>query len=314
MHGLLPESASHEGYLAHPVHAYWDDFWAVRALGDAAAMAEVLGDAAEQRRLGELQDALRASVRTSIDTVMAERGIAYLPASVEWADFDPTATANPISLLGELPHLPRAALDATFDQYLEGFRRRRRGEIDWANYSPYEIRIVGALVQLGRRTDANELADVFLADRRPRAWNQWPEIAWRDPKSPGHLGDVPHACIGAEYLLAFRSMLAYEREADRALVLAAGIPWAWLDGGDAVTVRRLPTYYGAIDFTLCRVGANRLSCTIGGHLGKRPPRIVIVPPLPGPLVGADVNGAPTDSFDAHGATTTEFPADVVIRY
>src|SRR4029079_13510323 len=28
-HGPLPESASHEGYLAQPVHAYWDDFWAV---------------------------------------------------------------------------------------------------------------------------------------------------------------------------------------------------------------------------------------------------------------------------------------------
>ena len=27
-YGLLPESASHEGYLAHPVHSYWDDFWA----------------------------------------------------------------------------------------------------------------------------------------------------------------------------------------------------------------------------------------------------------------------------------------------
>src|SRR4030095_10062657 len=30
---LLRESASHEGYLAHPVHAYWDDFWAIRAFG-----------------------------------------------------------------------------------------------------------------------------------------------------------------------------------------------------------------------------------------------------------------------------------------
>jgi hypothetical protein len=25
-YGLLPESMSHEGYMAHPVHAYWDDF------------------------------------------------------------------------------------------------------------------------------------------------------------------------------------------------------------------------------------------------------------------------------------------------
>src|SRR6185295_1410489 len=32
--GLLPESVSHEGYLAHPVHAYWDDFWALQGYRD----------------------------------------------------------------------------------------------------------------------------------------------------------------------------------------------------------------------------------------------------------------------------------------
>ena len=37
--GLLPESASHEGYLAHPVHSYWDDFWALRGLKDSVTMA-----------------------------------------------------------------------------------------------------------------------------------------------------------------------------------------------------------------------------------------------------------------------------------
>jgi hypothetical protein len=31
-------------YLAHPVHAYWDDFWALRGLGDAAELAHALGD------------------------------------------------------------------------------------------------------------------------------------------------------------------------------------------------------------------------------------------------------------------------------
>ncbi len=43
-YGLLPESMSHEGYMAHPVHAYWDDFWALRGLKDAAAMAVLLDD------------------------------------------------------------------------------------------------------------------------------------------------------------------------------------------------------------------------------------------------------------------------------
>ena len=48
-YGLLPESMSHEGYMAHPVHAYWDDFWALRGFKDAAQMAEILGDRAQAR-------------------------------------------------------------------------------------------------------------------------------------------------------------------------------------------------------------------------------------------------------------------------
>ena len=38
--GLLPESASHEGYVAKPVHSFWDDFWAIR-IDDAARLTVV---------------------------------------------------------------------------------------------------------------------------------------------------------------------------------------------------------------------------------------------------------------------------------
>ncbi|MFY9550257.1 MAG: discoidin domain-containing protein, partial [Thermoanaerobaculia bacterium] len=38
-YGLLPESISHEGYSARPVHSYWDDFWAVRGLSAAVELA-----------------------------------------------------------------------------------------------------------------------------------------------------------------------------------------------------------------------------------------------------------------------------------
>ena len=41
--GLLPESISHEGYSARPVHSYWDDFLGIRGLADAAWLARTLG-------------------------------------------------------------------------------------------------------------------------------------------------------------------------------------------------------------------------------------------------------------------------------
>ena len=113
-------------------------------------------------------------------------------------------------------------------------RNRRDGRTLWNNYSAYEIRILGAMVRLGRRDDAQEMLEFFLADRRPPAWNQWPEISWRNLRDAGHLGDVPHAWIGAEYVLAVLGMFAYERLSDAALVVAAGICDAWLDTGAVI--------------------------------------------------------------------------------
>ena len=311
--GLLPESASHEGYLAQPVHAYWDDFWAVRAFGDAAYLADIRRDPEEAARFLRARDAWRASLRDSIAATIAARKIAYVPGSVEWADFDPTATANAVGLLGEAAIFPPDVLAATFAEYLAGFRRRRDHTIDWNNYSAYEVRIIGALVHLGERVSAAELAAFLLGDRRPPAWNQWPEISWKDPRSPGHIGDVPHAWIGAEYALSFRSMLAYERLGDDALVLAAGIPDAWLDAGD-VAVEALPTYWGSLGFTLRRAGTEALALSLRGDLAIPRGGIVIRPPLPAPLVAVEVDGRRHAHFTAEGVTVRGCPAEVVMRY
>ena len=281
-HGLLPESASHEGYLAHPVHSYWDDFWALQGYRDAAAMAAVLGEAAEARRIAAIARGVRsgaADLRRAHHRRPRHRlraGIGGVGGLRPDGDRQRGGAARLQSRICR-----RRRLQRTFDEYLAGFRRRRRGEIDWNNYSAYEVRIVGALVQLGRRDDAAELIEFLMADRRPQAWNQWPEISWRDPRSPGHLGDVPHTWIGAEYILAVRSMFAYERAADRALVLAAGVPASWLDAG-AVGVTGLPTYYGTLDLHLQRDGADTLVVSVGGDLAVPPGGIVLRPPLARP--------------------------------
>jgi hypothetical protein len=310
-YGLLPESVSHEGYLAHPVHAYWDDFWALRGIRDAAALAEIMGASAEAARLVDLSEDFRATLCASLQHVMVARGIDFLPGSVEWADPDPTAVANALTLVGEAHHLPAAALQATFDRFLERFRAMHAGEVPWTNYTPYEIRIIGALLRLGRRDDAHELARFFLAERRPPAWNQWPEIAWRDPRTPGHQGDLPHSWIGAEYVLVFRDLFAFEREADRSLVVAAGIPADWLAAGE-VAVSGLPTWYGRLDLRLRRTANGVLHLSLGGGHGLPPGGFRFAPPGDGPLREVRVNGEPTTDFTPTEAQIAEFPAEVVV--
>jgi len=310
-YGLLPESASHEGYLAHPVHSYWDDFWALRGLKDAAAMAEILGDPAQATRLAVLRDEFATTLFASIRATIAARKLSYVPGSVEWADFDPTATANAIAMLDESANLPADAVEWMFEEYLAGVRRKRAGEVDWTNYTAYEIRIIGALVRLGKRQSALELLDFFLSDRRPLPWNQWPEISWRDPTSPGHLGDLPHAWIGAEYILSLLSMFAFEREADQSLVIGAGLRSEWLDAA-GVRVRGLPTWYGTLNFTLQRESAGRVVLRLDGDLTIPRGKIIARPPIDGALRAVLVNGVPTQDFTADEVVIDQLPADVVM--
>jgi F5/8 type C domain-containing protein len=305
--GLLPISVSHEGYLAQPVHSYWDDFWALRGLRDAVYVARTLGRQDRVQQWELLGQRLAASLYASIEATRAQRNLDFIPGSIEWADFDPTATANAIYLLDVPREINRAALERTFDKYLADWRAKRAGTVPAANYTPYEIRIIGALVRMGRRDDALELLKFFLSDRRPEAWNQWPEISWRDQKAPAHIGDIPHTWIAAEYVLAVRSLFAYEREADETLVLAAGLAREWLEGAGA-RVDAMPTLYGNLSYTLQKTAAGALRFEIGVGVTAK---LVLRPPLPKPLRGVTVNGDPYHGFDADSVTIMHTPAEVV---
>lgn len=311
-YGLLPESMSHEGYMAHPVHAYWDDFWALKGFKDAVAMAEILGDGRQAKRIAALRDDFQDTLYASLNLVIQERALDFIPGSVEFADFDPTATAIAISVADELHRLPRPAIDQTFAMYLEGFRARVRGDTPWANYSAYEIRIIGALVRLERRQEAHELLRFFFADRRILPWNQWPEISWRDPLGPSFIGDMPHSWIGAEYILAIRSLFAYEREVDGSLVIAAGIAADWLEGGE-IEVRGLPTHYGRLSYRLRREAPDTWRITLEGDLAMPRGGIVVMPPLPRPLAQVRINGENSTAFAPEWARCGECPAEMVLR-
>jgi hypothetical protein len=305
--GLLPISVSHEGYLAQPVHSYWDDFWALRGLRDAVDLAQAAGHEACVQRWRPLCTRFAASVFASIEATRALKKLDFIPGSIEWADFDPTATANAIYLLDIPDGLNRPAVERTFDKYLADWRAKRSGETAWSNYTPYEIRIIGALVRLGRRDAALELLRFFLSDRRPVPWNQWPEIAWRDRKAPAHVGDLPHTWIAGEYVLALRSLIAYEREADHCLVLAAGLAPEWIEG-QGVRVQRMPTLYGRLSYALRRLDAHTLRFQIDGGITSK---VVLRPPLANSLRVVTVDGNPCTSFDADSATLVHTPAEVI---
>jgi F5/8 type C domain/Bacterial alpha-L-rhamnosidase 6 hairpin glycosidase domain len=253
-YGLLPPSISHEGYAAKPMHSYWDDFWAQKGYTGATAIASALGRHDAARRFAAAGDEFRQDVIASVRHATATHGITYLPGAAELGDFDPTSSTIAISPGGELHRLPPDLVLATYERYWREFTDRRDGRKAWHDYTPYEIRTVGTFVRLGWRERAHELLAFFLDGRRPAAWNQWPEVVHRDPKEPRFVGDMPHGWIASDYIRAALDLFVYERERDAALVLAAGVPAAWLDG-PGVTVRDLRTPFGRVSYSLKRDGS-----------------------------------------------------------
>jgi hypothetical protein len=109
-------------------------------------------------------------------------------------------------------------------------------------------------------------------------------------------------------------MFAYEQETDSSLVLAAGLPAAWLDDPAGVGVRRLPTHYGVLDYTLQREGPGTLRLRVTGDLTLPAGKLVVRPPLSAPLRSVTINGEASQTFTADAAVIDRVPADVVLTY
>jgi hypothetical protein len=295
------------------VHSYWDNVFALRGLKDATTMARAVGDDERETTYSALRDAFGSDLYASISQAMADHSIDYIPGSVELGDFDPSSTAIAVAPGGELANLPQPALTRTFEKYYEDVLGRQDGKV-WDSYSPYELRNVEVLVRMGQRERAMTLLHALMADQRPAAWNQWGEIVWRDPAAPKFIGDMPHTWVGSAMIRSVRTMFAYERESDGALVLAAGIPSTWLTPGEEIGVKRMPTYYGTLHYTLRNRDDQKLVLALSGDLSLPPGRIVVQPPLPRPLRSVRVNGRPVATFTAGEATIDSVPATVEMEY
>ena len=267
-YGLMPASISHEGYSAKPMHSYWDDFWALTGYKNAVDIAAALGNSDAAARLARSRDEFRRDLHGSIRTAVTAHGIDYLPGSAELGDFDATSTTIALSPAGEQADLPADLLHNTFERYWKQFVARR-DSANWKDYTPYEWRTVGSFVRLGWRERAEQAITFFMRDRRPIGWNQWAEVIGRDARESRFIGDMPHAWVASDFIRATLDLFAYERAADHALVLAGGVPVAWLDG-DGISIQNLRTPYGKLSYSLQR-DRKTLHLKIDGAGMKTPP-------------------------------------------
>ena len=255
-YGMAPESISHEGYSAKPMHSYWDDLFILKGLEDAEFLTGEKNFAAE----------FRTHLLASIAKTMQQHKIDYIPGSVELGDFDATSTTVAVTPVDA--DLPREALNRTFAKYWEHALEPR-------TYTPYELRVVGTLVRLGQADKARRLLAYFFEDQRPAAWYQWAEVVRANPREGGFIGDMPHTWVGSDFIRSAMDFLAYED--DGALILGAGLAPEWARQG--VRVENLSTHYGLLNY---EIAGDKLR--IGGKL-RVPPKGIVVK---SPYGGADV--------------------------
>jgi hypothetical protein len=259
-YGMVPESISHEGYSAKPMHSYWDTFFILRGLKDAAFLAREL-EKPEAVQYASLRDEFRRDLLASIRTTMQSHNIDYIPGSIELGDFDATSTTVAVSPVDEAEALPQAALRRTFEKYWEHALEPR-------TYTPYEWRVVGTLIRLGQPERARALADYFFEDQRPQAWRQWAEVVHRNPREPSFIGDMPHTWVGSDFIRSMLDFFVYEK--DDTLILAAGVADEWLDRG--ITVENISTQFGLVSYTMKR----EKSVTVL-HMITKPKAKLVVP-------------------------------------
>lgn len=314
-YGLVPESISHEGYSAKPMHSYWDNFFVLRGLKDAVEMARVLGEKEAETAFATERDDFARDLYASIALAMQNTGVDYIPGCAELGDFDATSTTIALSPVEELGRLPEPALQRTFDRYFARFEARRDGKMEWLDFTPYENRVIGSFVQLGQKDRAHAALDYFMANRRPAAWNHWAEVVFRDPATPRMIGDMPHTWCGSDFMRSVRMMFVHEREPDAALVVAPGVSDAWVLDPAGISVRRLPTYYGLLDYTIRPEVANAaetaIEVTIGGDLRQPPGGIVLASPLARAIRAVEGDGTLEAGAEIR---VTRLPARILIRY
>lgn len=313
-YGLVPESISHEGYSAKPMHSYWDNFFIMKGLKDAAEIQRILGEKESYERLVKIRDAFKENLYTSLQLAMKTRKINYLPGCVELGDFDATSTTIALTPCNELNNLPKPQVYNTFDKYYEFFKNRRDGKLDWVNYTPYENRLIGSFIILDQPERAHELIQFFLDDQRPQGWNHWAEVVWKDYRTPKYIGDMPHTWVGSDFINAIRSMFVYENEYDQSLVVASALYQDWIDSPEGMSVEHLPTYYGEISYAIKKT-QNSYHFSIYGD--AKPPvngikiRNFNESRMP---VKVTINGKESKEFTEKEISVLAFPAEIVIEY
>ena len=275
-------SAEHIGDKDKP--HYWDDFWGVAGLYEAARLGERM-NAPETNEIWNMYDSLRNATTDSIRWVLGEQH-----RLGQWKTFIPTGPGDvnrcDSTIIGALAYFhpcrlymgnklgddidlaARMTLETIWAEMVKlggGFFH----ESAWNCFGPYlTLQLAHAFLYIGdiARMDAclawtvgnagyakvssgigGEVWDVVQG-----GWNEQhclpiaTDFSWF-PDRWWYMGDIPHGWACAEFIMLIRDILFFEADEDGSghIFIAPGVPAHWLtSGSNAIKVSQASTIFG----------------------------------------------------------------------
>ncbi|MGB1252250.1 MAG: hypothetical protein ACPG8W_16645 [Candidatus Promineifilaceae bacterium] len=244
--GILPPSRSAEDLGSADFHHYWDDFWGITGLRDAAFLASELGLDADADWMTQEADALKTALRASIVAVMGEEP-AYIPNGPEDIDSSAMARGSANSLYPQQIFAPDDPLiTRSFQHYYDAWIAPQQGGYKhiFSQWWPYGgMGLARDYVRLGRQDILHQILGWTLTHQTLPNTFAWAEQV--NPATGGFSGgDMPHAWAASSYITLIRDMVFYRNEGQ--LVLLAGVPPSWLANEAGVTLSAAPTPFGPL--------------------------------------------------------------------
>ncbi|MCP4426740.1 MAG: hypothetical protein GY803_19790, partial [Chloroflexi bacterium] len=199
---ILPPSESAEDLGPGDQHHYWDDFWGVIGLENGAYLARELGHAEDAAWMQAESDALRASLRSSIEAVMGPDA-AYIPNGPEDTTSSAMARGSANSLYPEeVFSRDDPLIIRSFDEYYARWMAPQGGGYQHihGHWWPYGgMGLARDYVRLGRHDILHQILGWSLTHQTLPGTFAWAEQV--DPGTGGFSGgDMPHAWAAASYI------------------------------------------------------------------------------------------------------------------
>lgn len=242
--GLLPPGLSAEHFGANDSY-YWDDFWALAGLREAAVAAGEMNDVTSKNLFESGFDKLLERVNISLKEVEKRLGAPLMPISPN-RRMDSAAVGCLSALYPTRVFSPDDERIVTTIKYMEENLFNGNGFFHDVNHSGFGTYLTAHFVEchtFARSQRAIEILD-WLVDVSTATYT-WPESI--NPLTLGGcIGDGHHGWAAADFIVAIRNMLFFED--GKNLVILPSAPKRWFRQGKTFRVKHAPSYFGKVSF------------------------------------------------------------------